>query len=438
MKKSNHRYVSNRKFVKNRIEKIEDFRKRKKNGNVSNLQEKTKVVEKKKYKIWHNNSLNFLFRSGFWTEHTPFNHEVSLAVPENFSITSNFDVVIRFFQTLLQNGLNKNVSKINIDHTKCINLGMSASSIMDEIVSLILGYREFVKKPIHLHGEMSKSSSVTDMLIISGLIKRVNAETNATISSEVIPLPLQKNKTADVATTKVIKFLNECLFRHAKRLKIEAQQNIGNMLSEILDNCEIHCGDIKNRNIIGHYRYIPEIDCGECNISIYNLGKTISQTFEYLPQDCELIKEFNNLSKKHSGLFKKKWNKETLWTLYALQENVSSIYYENSRDEARDPGHGGGTITFLTLFSDFKTDHEGYKSKMCISSGHSQIIVDGKYSLGYNDKGYQVIAFNDTNDLEKQPDDEYVYSNETFFPGTIISLKFYIDKDNIMPLVEDN
>jgi hypothetical protein len=48
-----------------------------------------------------------------------------------------------------------------------------------------------------------------------------------------------------------------------------------------------------------------------------------------------------------------------------------------------------------------------------------------------------VIAFNSTNDLYRPADEKNVRILENEFPGTIISMKFYIDQDYIMKVMEE-
>ncbi len=42
---------------------------------------------------------------------------------------------------------------------------------------------------------------------------------------------------------------------------------------------------------------------------------------------------------------------------------------------------------------------------------------------------FQVVAFNQTNDLEEPPDYKYVYRLPTSFPGTIVSIDFTLDEE---------
>lgn len=77
---------------------------------------------------------------------------------------------------------------------------------------------------------------------------------------------------------------------------------------------------------------------------------------------------------------------------------------------------------------------------MVIVSGHTMIKFDDKYKMKretfVDDKVFgntksRIIAFNDENDIYKPADSKNVQYMKEYFPGTIISLKFYIDRKYI-------
>jgi len=113
------------------------------------------------------------------------------------------------------------------------------------------------------------------------------------------------------------------------------------------------------------------------------------------------------------GIFETPYDEQALCTLYALQEGVSSL------PERR----GTGTTSLI----DFFLQLAGKNPKMCVISGHALILFDGKYSLRaepFEGGERKVIAFNNTNSLERPPDGSYVRTLSKPFPGTLISMKF--------------
>lgn len=78
---------------------------------------------------------------------------------------------------------------------------------------------------------------------------------------------------------------------------------------------------------------------------------------------------------------------------------------------------------------------------MTILSGNTHILFDGTYTLKekkINKTTTKVIAFNSTNDLKKRPNEKYVKILENKFPGTIISCEFYVDREYLTMIKEED
>ena len=72
-------------------------------------------------------------------------------------------------------------------------------------------------------------------------------------------------------------------------------------------------------------------------------------------------------------------------------------------------------------------------SGMAIISGNTQILFDKEAFLRYNKEGK--IAFNEENSLESVPDSKYVRKIKSFYPGTLISIRFVLQKNYLEKLV---
>lgn len=72
---------------------------------------------------------------------------------------------------------------------------------------------------------------------------------------------------------------------------------------------------------------------------------------------------------------------------------------------------------------------------MCIVSGRTHILFDPRYrmrlqaSLGNEER--RIIAFNKSNDLRRRPDGDCIRCLDNPFPATLISVRFYMDRDNL-------
>ena len=123
-----------------------------------------------------------------------------------------------------------------------------------------------------------------------------------------------------------------------------------------------------------------------------------------------------------------------MWTLYSLQEGVTSSSKKR----------GSGTITFIEHFFNLKGDKDfDSVSRLDILSGHARIVFDGTYEIIEKERGseqtkYKMITFNDTDNIEDLPDKAFVKHSNNYFPGTIISAKILIKDQNIQPEQNDN
>ena len=122
----------------------------------------------------------------------------------------------------------------------------------------------------------------------------------------------------------------------------------------------------------------------------------------------------------------KKFEEENLWTLYALQEGVTSI---------PDKKRGNGSIQFIDSFFSIKGDGKvaGEKSKMTILSGNTKIIFDGTYKIAEkitDGQKFKVMTFNNSGNIENTPNKDYVKYVENYFPGTLISARIFLNDDD--------
>lgn len=80
-----------------------------------------------------------------------------------------------------------------------------------------------------------------------------------------------------------------------------------------------------------------------------------------------------------------------------------------------------------------KSAREEEQPKMTILSGTSCIMIRDLYRIPTrNDFGHRILAFNDKNSLEEPPNDSYVFKLPYKFPGTIVTLRFYLDPNELI------
>ncbi len=201
------------------------------------------------------------------------------------------------------------------------------------------------------------------------------------------------------------------------------------MIGEVLNNAILHSSEeiggeawisgfmLKTKNPAGEVEYA-------CHISILNLGKTIFESM----QQCEptIRGRIEQLIKTHRPKFRlrKHWTPEGLWTLYALQDGVTSMGKKN------DPRGGRGLMDMITFFSDIGRSHN---SKLAIISGGIAINISDPNPLEDN-RGMRRLALNDENDLAKAPKKEYMKVLRKPFPGTILTWRFFLNPKHLEKL----
>ncbi len=341
-----------------------------------------------------------------------------------------------------------------IDHSKCEELDIGASTFMDILVLNIYEYLKKEKRKICFQGytpewDSPTSYKVREIIEISGIKAHLNFPIEKGKYEERIkktkPLKLfgggsnrvlilnNKEYSSSDGAYKIIMYFESCLNENYLGFTEEGRQSFSNMIGEVIDNCRIH-SKVKKENdfyqwyCLGHYSPCKKDSYGECYITIFDFGQTI---YEGLLHDSisEITKEeLKGKTELHykKGLFGEKWKEETLWTLYSLQDGVSKDY-----DEEEDPDRGTGTIKFLNAFQEIGYASDGKKPKMALISGNTYIKFDEKKypikQMDFNGVPGDIIAFNEKNDLDEQPDSKFVRHLKNYFPGTIISMKFYID-----------
>jgi hypothetical protein len=68
-------------------------------------------------------------------------------------------------------------------------------------------------------------------------------------------------------------------------------------------------------------------------------------------------------------------------------------------------------------------------------------LFDGTYNLSeakIENEVRQIISFNTENDLSKKPDHNYIKNINNRFPGTMISMRFFLEKKYLESFVEES
>lgn len=370
------------------------------------------------------------------------NHNGHFYIPETFSLIDNYQQSFEFLKRLFFCLYKGNCGKLILDYANCKRIDVDASICMDIILGEFIQYlkkchtRGYSKvlpkeiKPINF-----QRAEIMKVLFSIGAYRNLKGLKINYPDIEDLPVLINHHSYEDrwqkneLHTTQIVEYIKRCLKRMNRELIIEAETGFYKVIGEIMSNAEEH-STMPFRYAIGFFQETHNTDdhFGIFNFCIFNFGKTIYETFK--SPDClnpTVVEQMTDLSVEYT---KKGWftnadfEEETLWTLYSLQEGVTS----------KEKKRGNGSIQYIKNFFSLKGNVDKDEvSKLLIISGNSRILFDGTYGItekqGTNRK-FKMMTFNETGEISDKPDKNYVTFAPHFFPGTLISARILIKFDN--------
>lgn len=407
-------------------------RKRKKRGE--------KIVFHKKIEYYHR-VYDILKDKNFET--TP--KRGTFQIPLSFTISDDTEEVIRVTKKMFSFVCDEKNAEIVFDHSECKDTDLAANVVMDTVLLAATNHRMMMHKPINISGKYPRErDNVRKMLETSGIIKHLKAKTEQPISlnGDVETFDMQQgvagSKKSGIIATKLMKYFNRCLKHQECKLTSAGESLFGKIFGEVINNSEIHGGEKSVWYTTGFCESDRSKNRANCQIVFLNYGDSIYERLSDKNQTSkETINLLDHMDKAHKSKYKKGvWNKETLFTVLSLQERISRLRDTNSQG---NKNRGTGTIRMLETFKKLGGTVKEGEPKMDIISGHVHIRIDNQYTLKsstFNDmiwgaSSRQIIAFNKDNDLFKPADSSKVQYLKEYFPGTVISMNFYLDKKYI-------
>jgi hypothetical protein len=373
-------------------------------------------------------------------------------IPENFSILDNPDESYPALRKLISALLLENHLNVLLNYENCKNIELSTQILLDVI---LIDFKTIKEK--HIKIERQKRDLFPQIghinLIdkkLQKLIYSVGSPVNLggqqmnfpdtvkyqlRVHNNRVDKDINKRMTQkELDTTEMADYVIDCLKKMHKKLTPEKLNDLCTVIGEILINAEEH-STTQHRFSIGYFKEETEDDnhFGLFRLVILNFGKTIYEKFK--SDDCpnrNIVESMKGLSKSYTkkSLFKKgEFEEESLWTLYALQEGVTSV----SQDSYK---RGNGSIRFIESFFNIKgSEQVDNISQMSIVSGRTRIIFNGKYCISpktnANGEEFKVMTFNKSGNIEDKPDNECILYSKNYFPGTMISAKILLNDDDI-------
>lgn len=395
--------------------------------NVTHIISRTKELDLNKYLVKKGNGL--------------------IKVPKNFSLVEAPKESYHFLLSLFGLIYNDATHHIQLDYSDCETIDLDAQVLMDVLLKDLIWHLDRCKtygnvrrlrviEPINFQKEhilkvlfsVGSFRVLKDFKIdVPGIVKYTLCIGSKNLGSE-----RDVSSQKEVHTTQLIDYVIDCLATMKQTLTPEAKSDLCQVVGEVLINAEEH-GTTDHRYSIGYFEKKNKDDqFGVFNLVIFNFGQTIYEKFK--DPECptkHIVARMKALSEDYTTrgfFFPAEFEEETLWTLYSLQEGVTSKTNYAKR--------GNGSIRFIESFLNLKGNglFKDDVSKLVILSGNTKIIFDGSYPIAIKQNGenkFKVVSFNNSGSFNEKPNKNYVTFAENYFPGTMIIAKILIREDDL-------
>lgn len=360
-------------------------------------------------------------------------------VPEILSFSDNFDLTFGFFSEL--NGLFLQFNTVStVDFSRCKKMKIGAITFFQVLIREFARLNDRLKSNCYSESNHSlrivnsKELKINKILMSLGLITDFEGidevKDSAYLSLNIITgtkarSSFKENIKGRIANN-VVKFVNDSMKGIEYELSANGKRLMLKMMGEILGNAEDHSK--LNQFYVNGVTYIESEhkDIVELNLAIINLGYSIYEGLIHTKNENSVV--FNEIESQY-GIMQtqipvnsKNYNRESMFTFYALQEGISRLKYE---DESR----GNGTMNFIDCFMSLgkSTSNGNYKSELNIITGHTIVTCTEDLKPFRIESGF-VLPLNRAKDTGKLPDETALKLSENYFPGTILQAKIYMDK----------
>lgn len=369
----------------------------------------------------------------------------ALEIPEVFSILDDPESALKLILGFAKVTRLYRVRRLQFDQSRLKIYDLAANSLLDMIASEMKLEARQSGAMLRFSGRYPNDVSVKRFIKSLGIVKHLDVRHEIADEHEQEGIRVFERRKrhydmpSDVAEADVksraasgfVDHINSCLQDNNRQLTRVARQVLGAYIGEILGNAEDHAGFV-DWTIVGYLD--NKLPRPTCEIAIFNFGSSIADTMNALDRQSYTWRQIQPFLWLHQGpkLFDRKWRARDLLTVIAMQANVSS----KNRDEFDTRGQG--TVELIEFFQKMCEEcasDGGNGARMCILSGSTYLLFDGKYRLKESPGRGKVIAFNAENTLHKRPDPAYVRSlGSLAFPGTVISIRFPLSAGSTVAL----
>lgn len=363
-----------------------------------------------------------------------FEKEMIIKIPKVFSFTKNPEETIHTLMKVFSFYNRDKFPCITIDFTNCYDLGLAASTALSSIILELEEYAGKCNRSIgfFINAEArNEECQVNDMLKVSGLLehlKMITKEEQELIRYQHLLMELITNENCKEPVENIVSYYLRVLDNQGFSLNQEGQQLLGEFVGEVFSNIEDHNKDFKAWYAIGHCEKQKLNDCSEVQLAIFNYGVSIYESYEQgdtLEYSKNYIEDLyqENVVKNNLSI-----DKETYISALSLQRGISRL------NSDKHSTRGQGTMDLIDSFAKLgQSRYDGIDPEMSITSGHVTFVFDPKV------KGDNNNVFLDENyNIDKNQIGRNIKVNKYHFPGTVISMKFFVDKNYLSEAMSNN
>lgn len=366
-----------------------------------------------------------------------------IRIPRKFSFQESHDACVDTIASLVSS-LHHHVKEICLDFSDCEDISVSTISLLYILLHDFSSSRaKQRKKKTNTKLSIIPPKRENDKRVLKYLkifniydYKDFSAE-----DGEFLKLPVFAGKYRNsfvenrkaTAAKSIVEFINQSCFPAKKMLSKNGRNLFESLTTEMLNNAEDHSFRKEMWYVSGvtFHDSKKEADLLELNLTILNFGDSFFEGFEKTKSDNkENYQKLEKLHNLHLKQFTRKhqFEKESLFTLYMLNEGISRLKYE---DESR----GNGTMQYLKAFADLEDkgpQDDKYKSTLKIITGHTTLTCDSNVAPFGEDGNHLQISLNKEQDFKLLPEPQYLQHHKQYFPGTFIECRVFLNKNLII------
>lgn len=384
---------------------------------------------------WRPPELLGVYSSLVGLERTTHRGTHTIKFPSVFSFIEQPDDALQVLEEIVSYSMGDQHLLLTLDQSDCTRVDLGAQA-----AASVLAKSAFQNHGVDFRGKFPKERAAREQVLAAGLPKNMGLQLKEPPGFLCYPLRYGKrgrdrgfrSSDAEWAAQHFVEYINRCLGRHGSKLSLDGVEYLSTIVTEVLNNAEEH-SEKPHWWIAGYLRSPPDGEPSDCRLTLFNFGRSIAESLRTLPKESMQRRSIEEIlvAQRAATRPRRKWFPEKIWTILAIQQRVSRKNI--SRTEIGNQGQGLAKL--IQFFQRIGQSGSAGPAKMCIVSGRTFLLFDGKYPIQpIPPDGRLRIALNASNDLKTPPDGDYARRLNKVFPGTLISLRFHLDKDHLNEL----